>query len=577
MKKFLCMLMALLMLALPALTACSGSEEAGEGEDGADVEVVRAPMTLSLWLPTSADTSDESIKMVEDALSALTIAKFDTAIELHLIPEDEYENVIANKITSIDEVKEAAASASASREQQIVQDAIDGVISTGDVAEEPVDEENEVAATVGTQIDENGQSVSVYPAVEDDQLDIFLVKDYAQYQEYIKEELIISLDAAMSAVGQKLHSYIYPAFLKAAKTSGLYGIPSNHVIGNYQLLLVNKEIADTWNYDPAELTDFYTGSVEDFILDIGQLKANGAEGLENVTPLLGKVEAPNMVFFSVTGDDTFSVICNQLKPGIDKVLTVDALKPKAPYFTSFEDNLFLMKKFEELGYIGDGVIDDGEEFAVAVVDGEYADIAKYSEDYYVSIHEYPEVAYEDVFESVFCVSKYTKDDTGTRAMEIITYLNTDSTVKTLLQYGIENYHWRKSVLNGEDVIDVIRDDYKMNTVDTGNVYLTYPAENVPMSFWENGKKQNLDTIYNPYLGFEYVTEDNQLNFNAIASTSVKYLEDLEALTVDEFETGVKVLNQNLSKLKLISEMLSEEGGTIVSDSILMQLATFLQG
>ena len=49
-------------------------------------------------------------------------------------------------------------------------------------------------------------------------------------------------------------------------------------------------------------------------------------------------------------------------PSEDKVLTVDALKPKAPYFTSFEDNLFLMKKFEELGYIGDGVIDDGEEY-----------------------------------------------------------------------------------------------------------------------------------------------------------------------------------------------------------------------
>lgn len=573
MKKIISIIMCLTMFLMPILTGCGAGGDAEETNVTAEVEVVRYPMTISLWIPTNENTTPEAIKLVEAELNKYTTAKYDTQIELNAISEDEYEKAIEDKLISIDDEKKAQAQAELEAKQEAVNDIYSGIVNE---TTEPVEEEDTVFEAE-TIIDDYGQSLTVYPSVAADQMDIFLVKGYDNYLTYIEDGLVQSLDSEMSSIGKKLYSYIYPHFLSMAKTDGLYGIPNNHALGDYQFLLVNKRLVEEWSYSPAELTSII--DCEEFIKDMGALKASGNASLAGVTPLLGECEAANMIYFNEEGNFSLgaepSLICAQLKPSTANALTTDELTPIRLIGSEYTRIMGMMKRLDEAGYVGDGVIDDGEEFAVGVVTGDHTDIEKYEEDYYVYTHGVPVATEEDVFESVFCVSKYTKD--LSRSMEIITYINTDETVRTILQYGVEGVHWKadKNEAN-EDIIDVISEDYVMDIVNTGNVYLTYPAEGVAKSYWEHSMQQNIDCVLNPYFGFQYVSEDNLKNFKTLTNLTKDYLAKLEALSGAEFDASVPAFTKELINNTTVSGLISKEPTETVSDTLVMQLDMFLK-
>ncbi len=574
MKKILSIIMCLAMCLVPILTGCASGGESEETGAVADTEVVRYPMTLSLWIPTNENTTDEAIKLVEAEINKLTTAKYDTAIELHAIAEDDYAKAIEDKLTSIDDVKKALERAEKEAEQQRVDDIYSGIVRE---TTEPEEEEVETVFEAQTEIDEYGQSVTVYPPVADDQMDIFLVKGYEEYLGYIADELIQPLDSEMSDIGKKLSSYIYPHFLEMADIDGLYGIPNNHALGDYQFLLINKRLAEEWSYSPDELTTLL--NCEDFIKDMGSLKAAGEASLAGVTPLLGEAEAANMIFFN--GDGNFSlgaepsVLCAQLRPSIVGITATEDLMPQRFLGTDYARTIAMMRRLEEAGYVGDGVIDENEEFAVGVVTGDHTDIEKYEDDYHVFYHGVPVATEEDVFESLFCVSTYSKD--LSRSMEIITYINTDSTLRTILQYGVEGVHWKADkTADGEDTIDVISNDYIMNIIDTGNVYLTYPAEGVGKSYWEHSMQQNIDSLLNPYFRFEYVTEDNKKIFNTLKNITNDYLKKIEGLTANELTSMIVEYQRELLKNKTLIAILDKEPNDIVTDTFYMQLDMFLK-
>ena len=562
------------MFLVPILTGCAQGESTETDDVVADTEEVRYPMTLSLWIPTNEKTTDEAIALVEAEINKYTTAKYDTEIELHAINEAEYAKAIEDKLTSIDDVKKAQERAKEEAEQQKVNDIYSGIIR--DTAEpEAVDSDTEYVAE--TKVDEYGQNVTVYPAVEDDQMDIFLVKGYEEYLSYINDGLVQPLDTEMSDIGKKLYSYTYPHFFEMADIDGLYGIPNNHALGDYQFLLVNKRLVEEWNYSPDELTSLV--KCEDFIMDMGALKASGEASLSGVTPLLGECEAANMIFFNADGNFSLgaepSILCAQLDPAIFELTTAEQLIPQIITTTEYTKILGMMKRLGAEGYIGDGEIDENEEFAVGVVTGDHEDIEKYEDQYYVYVHGAPVATEKDVFESVFCVSTYSKD--VSRSMEIITYINTDETVRTILQYGVEGVHWKADkTADGEDTVDIISDDYIMNIVDTGNVFLTYPAEGVGKSYWEHSKLQNIDCVLNPYFRFEYVTDANRGNFAALATLTNTYMTQINSFSAAEFDSELSKLQKDLIINGVVSGLLSKEPTDDVSDTMYMELEMYLK-
>ena len=535
-KKILSLILCLLMLLVPVLTSCGAGKDAETGEE-ADVneETKRDPMTLSFWIPTSKDTTDEAIDQVEAALNVLLSSKYNTHIELNAIAEDKYESMLDDKLIDIDTVKTAASEAAESERLQKIEDAENGIIREDadkkDSSTEAVNGDATAAPEEAeTILDEYGQAVTVYPDVAEDQLDIFLVKGYDKYLEYREKDLVTNLDEAMTKVGYKMYSYVYPTFFDLSRDGGsVYAIPNNHALGEYQLLLVNKDLVAKYDYAEEELTSLI--ACEEFILDIA------SQNLDGIVPLLDEYEAPNMVYFS--SDGNWSMFASQIKAGVG---AKSELPPVLTLSTDFIKTFGMMKRLNEKGAIGNGTLKEGEDFAVAVVKGDASLFDKYADDYYVNIHGVPYADVDDVFESAFCVSKYTKD--STRAMEVITYLNTDETVRTILQYGVEGVHWRLDNSGEEPTIKLLEDskDYVMNLNDTGNVYLTYPAEGVGKSYWKYAMKQNGDSAANPYVGFEYITDDNKKIFDKFAKFSADCLEQLENASADEFSALVSQFN-----------------------------------
>ena len=178
MNKKLTSLLLAMMLALGGFTGCSSEATEEDVEATADTEeAARISMTLSLWLPTSKNTTEEAIELAEAQINRLTQAKYDTAIELKAIPEDKYQETIDGELDRIAaaliaEEEEAERKRKELKELKAQGIEVEETEETEEGETEPVEEE--------TIVNELGISVIKYPEVGANQLDIFLVSDIEQ-------------------------------------------------------------------------------------------------------------------------------------------------------------------------------------------------------------------------------------------------------------------------------------------------------------------------------------------------------------------------------------------------------------
>ena len=106
---------------------------------------------------------------------------------------------------------------------------------------------------------------------------IVLVNSYALMQDLYATGKLVALDSYLdtSAYGQ-LNTNIPTALLEASKLDGkLYSIPNNHVIGNYEYLLINKEAAKECKISDTAAKSFTS---YDEVLDIIDDKFDNSNG-----------------------------------------------------------------------------------------------------------------------------------------------------------------------------------------------------------------------------------------------------------------------------------------------------------
>lgn len=540
-RKFMCLLLALAM-AFSCFAAVGCSSEEDETLEGTTTdEAALTTVTLTLWIPTYENTTEEAVLAVQEAMNKITKAKFETAIELHAIPYDDYEEAINARLTEIEEAI-AFEEAEAERKRKEAKELAAQGITTA--AEETTSEEETTAVEEETYVNDIGMTVVKYPEVEENQMDIFLVQGYDNYLSYIEREALSELDGELNGTSKLLKQYIYPTFLSYAKVDGsTYAIPNNHVVGEYKYLLVNKRLVDELYFDPDDLTTL--PACKDFVLDVKKYT--------DVTPMLSSVDALGMHYWSEDGE--WSLLGTQFTNDIAK----NTYCPPKNIFTikNYVDTYSMMKHLEE----NDCIAKDPskvEEFGVGVLSGGYELRTQYEEDYYVYVYDKPMFQTDDIYSSMFAVSAYTKS--VARSMEILTMLNTTSELRTILQYGVEGVHWEIDADN-EDVIKILSKDYKMNILDTGNTYMTYPAEGVPMEYWENCKKQNLDTKESPYIGLNketYYNDETKAFFDALKESSKEYKEKVEAMTAEEFDSIVNEMKKEINGLESISNFINAE-------------------
>lgn len=535
-NKLLSLVLCILMVISVILTGCglNGSTDE-EGTATTDTTGVKPTMTLNMYIPVQKGTTDEAIAAVEQAINDITQSKFKTSIKLMAIPQDEYKAAVDARITYIEdqiaadeeEEKRKREEAKRLREQNITTEATEEETEdTGTTKEETV-------------VNDLGMKELLYPDIGDRQMDIFLIQGYDAYVEYIDRDALSILDDELNGSSKILKSYIYPAFLNSIRYNGsTYAIPNNHEVGEYKLLLVNKRLADKYYYDSGDLNTLI--KCKSFIEDI-------AANEPNVAPLLSKVDAAGMVYWSVDG--SFSLIASSVPNTASETTKV---APKNVFsIKEFTDTAGMMKQMEEKGYIAKDSAAVNE-FAVGVVSGDASIFEQYEDDYYITVYEKPAATSEDIFSAMFAVSSYTKS--VARSMEIITYLNTKIDLRTVLQYGIagENYEIDKDT----QLLKVLNNTYNMNLRDTGNVYMTFPGDGMGMEFWEYAKKQNLDSIVSPFLKFNnLVPAGSESMYGELAILSAEYWAKIQACPSELWEEFIVEMKSEVDALSLIVKML----------------------
>lgn len=553
-KRTISLILAFLMLSSLLFTGCSslfGDGEETNNTGGIVEEASNSAMTLSMYVVSAEPVDERTAQLVEDAFNKITKVNFKTQVKLHFETYDKYFEKIEEVVESnlqLALLEEEAAKAlkqarkNAKAEGIVTDDAwFDAFYAANPqyeqfreteelTGEDTTAEETELVTIEGI---DNSYTLSQvkYPEEKPSQIDILWIDSYERYCEYIEREMIQRLDQELSGSSKKLNEYINGQLFTWAKwcTSGTYGIPNNVVIGEYTYLLVNKELAKKYSYNPEELNSLT--KCADFLADVKNYEPG-------VAPILGDIYTTNMYYWDI---DTTTGAINSSKFNVLGSTTVGRTHDPENDMNvtlqcnnvfknaDFTEQLITIQKYKDLDYVvAEGAAD--QKYAVRMIKGPASLEKIYGEEYELNVLEYPRAGYEDIFTNMFAVSEYSRS--LSRSMQIITYLNTNSDLRNVLQYGVEGVHYKIDDETGKLVR--LNRDYIMDLESTGNVFMAYPEEDMDVDAWEWGKKQNLEV--KPYLslGFDFKNRvavpegESEEGYTLINAANIKKIQEVSA-------------------------------------------------
>ncbi len=541
-KRLIALFLCLAMMLSVFLTACSDSSEE-DAKNELEEAKIASNMTLTMWIVSESPVSEEIRADVTKAINALTKAKYKTQLEIYYLSEEEY----FSKLTAAME-----AYSQAKKEQN----------AGGKPAE--TDSDGEAVGTTIEEIvtDEHGMYRDNYPIVLENQVDIIYIGDVKDgegnllmsgqqmYNALRADNWLAALDEAIKGDAKKLKEFVSPTLLSAVQEKGVtYAVPNNNVIGEYTYMCLNKEMMDRYSLQGhltrGSITSFANEYVYQFLNMISRYESKlfPEKTLLPVDATYEECLAFLAYYWNVdpedysVNNDEFSIFGTPLfgaqpSRGEDAV-TVQSLLENEEFVSHYlalnkfrmdEENVFFRSEENQNDtYDAYGIkFVKGTLAELTVVDG----VSYYDEGgvrYYVIPVVYPTAAAEDIYGNMFAVATTTLD--VDRSMQIVTYLNTNTQVRNLLQYGIEGQHYTMENGTVSLVADKKGHYYDMDIYATGNAFLAYPEPGMDAAIWENGKKQNRDSLVEPLLGFdlaEYASTATQFGTPITVTSSKPY-------------------------------------------------------
>lgn len=544
-KKILCLVMAAAMLiGVFAMTGCSLFESNGETTTDS-----RLPTTLSIVGITEESTTPEAVQAVEDAINKITVAKYETKIDLTLVTRDEYYKLISDRVNEAkynSTVDAAISQYNKYAEKQAAEaERIASSLSTKKVGKWKRASMSIPAETVETRpiytaeettIDEGGIISIKYPDAASP-IDIVMVSGKDMYDYFDNSGLLMSINSLITdgtsiTSFQKLGQYIYPTYLNELKavTGDVKAVPTNNLLAEYTYIAVKRDIADKYSFNIDTVNDY--SDLSDFLAAV---KKN-----EAVTPFADVPDALG-IFYPFGEDSAIATYFDPIKGYSKEEGTTFSISNlfDIPQYTS---HLALMSQYSDNGYF-----EGGQGFAVAAIKGDASVEEKYGDEYYLKVIQNPFVTEQSIFDGMMAVSSYTSSDS--RSLEIIQAFSTETELKNLLQFGISGVNY--SVNADGLTIKRLNSDYMMDTKLTGNVYMGYPEEGQTGNLWSYYKATNLDSALSPFLVY-YLSEksmEGQLGEILRRATLTAPLATL-GYTYDEFVN----LGNTLAGSNLIREL-----------------------
>lgn len=509
-KRLLCLaLCALMLIGTFVFSGCSSSSD--DNSEAVQEEASRATTTLNMMVMTEEGTDPEQAKAVEAAINKITMSKFKTKVNITFYTESEYytalEKSFADKEAEVELADEAAKALKKYVREHKAEYGSDGARKKFyeeypqylKYAETTTDPTAETTAEETVYNEDTGLLELKYPEADPNVIDIFYIGGYERYKEYIDKEWIMRIDDELTSGSKKLKDYVSDVFMESVRIDGAtYAVPNNRTIGEYTYMLVNKELLAKYYYDISSITTLV--DCEEFLSDIVRFEPD-------VVPIDGAPELYNVLYWDID-PETLSIDINKFSV-VGTTYSTNATLGTQLQFTSlfaskkaFRDQLLSNKLYEELGYFRSNVPADAK-CAIKIVHGG-AELEKvYGETYEMVVLQSPHADTDTLFESMFAVGGYS--DETSRAMEVITYFNTNSELRNLLQYGIENVNYTLDA-NGQ-VVYTNTNKYWMDINKTGNTFIAHTMAGTDPEIWEYGMKQNRDATVDMILGFDLTESD----------------------------------------------------------------------
>lgn len=574
-KRVLCFILALVMVIPFVLASCDQKSEEDKMKEiilGTDGEETERAYTLSLWIPTNkitikgktADLGELSqkdkktlelehpdvfaflsrIEAVEDALNKILISRnFYTHIDIVPVYDEYYEEAVKQRFS-----------------------AMDAVSNPGDMNQRgDADEyQNEV---VEEAVGDSTLYKLLYRPVDNNQLDLFLIRSYADYVSYIESNYLVPLDKPLQGTGDpipptpyltatgaytsiaKLIRTIYSSQMKYGENGYTYALPNNHLYADeYQYMLVNKAL----------FNDFQSESSIDNVKTLADLQA--------FIEYVGALNDENNVGLVANYNDAHGFLY------VDNDLLIGGTQGSDSLGSVYDDDNYnafvsLYKELNDKGLVANE-LPEGKTAAVQIVYGNPNDVAKYEDDYILIKSAMPVVDTDDMFASMFAISTFSLD--FDRSMKILNLLMSDTEIRTLIQYGIENEDYTIVTELDENKKEIekisLKDSAYNNAFEvmyTGNSYYTYPANNSQLNDWDYEKKANLDAVISSYIKFDYYLENGNLTDEekaflvqtneAIVDLTARVGSSVKDMTADEYKAFLEVYKTDIiSKLNLQS-------------------------
>ncbi len=576
-KRLLCLFLGLIMVLSVVLTACSN-----EDEDDADVEEANAQtITMRLISEKRVCNTDEELaayladecggdensekyldmvktKAAYDAVEAeftkLTKSKYKVNVDLIFSTEDEYFDSLKvtmeryateaqnaelaeralNKYISDYQAAYPEANYPAKRLAEEFYKYFPEYEKYKDLASFEDDEDETGGGAIEEQYEENDLGIKelVYPATEENQLDIIYVSGLDMYNEYIENEWLTGLDQYISTTGRKLNDYITGALLGGVKVDGsTYAIPNNIQIGEYTYMLVDKTLFDKYYYNSENVKsvldlNFFLEDIKNSEPEVLPLDATFEECMDQFVWYWNiewtEDEETGEFTYTIPAKNDFSILGalygDPAKAGRGQI--------QYGFNTLFTDAEYreIYLRLMEYKYNGYYVTenDASTEAAVTFVKGDYTIMKTIDEaikknnknhaagvytdengkEYYAYVVKYPEADEHSLYGNMYGISSNSKHIQA--CIQVLTLINTNAEARNILQYGVKGVNYVIDEDTG--MLRRLNKSYMMDIEKTGNCFIAHPEEGLPADYWENSKEQNNDALINPLLGFDFNDE-----------------------------------------------------------------------
>ncbi len=572
MKRVLSAFLVLAMLVPVALTGCKKKTE----EDMTDTSSIYENVVLNMYILTDKDTDLEQAKKVEIALNEILLPKHRTVVKINYIKEDGAGN--SEYWNAIEKAEEEALAYQKNKGNSATEEDVDTSEMSAEERElaeaKNEDEYTRLSKMVFGYSDEAGNKVAPNIVTPIPQLDIFIVDSAEKYVQLANEGHLANLDDFMKNKGKDLKTYIYPTFLDGAKAiaDGLYGIPVNKCIGEYEYLVFNKEYLDEYLAFKAA-NSVMAPEAESAAKNDPMYELRTIDGLEDylayiaankpgVVPLALSEGGVSPQFFEYAGEDgsAYGNFLWEEKSG-------SYIQTRPTFSTEAESvvktHFLKLREYRLAGYIPETYV-EGTPFAVDIRKG-YADSpAKWNEEsdtqYVCEIYKRPIATTENTLDSFMVVSSASRNPA--RAAEIISLFNTDAELANILQYGVADEHYYYTLDDdGVKKVNVkANGGYIMNNDFTGHHYIKLPKMG-EVDRSAAFKTQNLDSLIGFTFGFTPNTfiKDELLIEKANAIT-MNYYEGLSRGEYD-VDTVYAEINAQLGSLTVTEAEIDAWVGT----------------